>query len=74
MIVHVRNKDTLIVGEFKLKCCIGKKGLNYRKREGDYTTPKGIFKLNKLYYREDRLGKIKCRIQKKNYYKEYGMV
>ena len=65
MIIHVRNKDTLIVGDFKLKCCIGKKGLNYRKREGDYTTPKGIFKLNKLYYREDRLGKIKCKIQKK---------
>ena len=48
-----------------LSVVLEKKGLNYRKREGDYTTPKGLFKLKKLYYREDRLGKIKCRIQKK---------
>ena len=65
MIIHVKNKDTLIIDDFKLKCCVGKNGLDYKKKEGDYKTPKGIFKLNKLYFREDRLGKVKCKIKKK---------
>ena len=30
---------------FKIKCCIGKKGLNLNKKEGDYSTPKGLFNL-----------------------------
>jgi L,D-peptidoglycan transpeptidase YkuD (ErfK/YbiS/YcfS/YnhG family) len=65
MIIHVKNKDTLIVDDFQFRCCIGKKGLNHKKREGDYTTPRGIFSLNKLYFRGDRLGKVKCKIKKK---------
>jgi len=65
MIIHVKNKDTLVIDDFRLKCCVGKNGLDYKKKEGDYKTPKGIFKLNKLYFREDRLGKVKCKIKKK---------
>ena len=65
MIIYVKNKDTLIVGGFRLKCSIGKNGLNSKKKEGDYTTPKGLFKLKKLYFREDRVGKMKCKIKKK---------
>ena len=65
MIIHVKNKDTLIVDDFCLKCCIGKNGLNSRKMEGDYSTPKGLFKLKKLYYRKDRVGIPNCKIKKK---------
>ena len=65
MIIHVKNKDTLVINDFRLKCCVGKNGLDYKKKEGDYKTPKGIFKLNKLYFREDRLGKVECKIRKK---------
>ena len=65
MIIHVKNKDTLVIDDFRLKCCVGKNGLDYKKKEGDYKTPKGIFKLNKLYFREDRLGKVECKIRKK---------
>ena len=65
MIIHLKNKDTLIVDEFHLKCCIGKNGLNSMKKEGDCTTPKGLFNLNKLYFRKDRVGSIKSRIDKK---------
>ena len=43
MIIHVPNKNTLIIDEFKLKCCIGKNGLNSNKIEGDNSTPKGSF-------------------------------
>lgn len=65
MIIQLKNKDTLIIDEFRLKCCIGKNGLNSYKKEGDNTTPKGTFHLNKLYYRKDRVDLIKCKIKKK---------
>ena len=65
MIIHVPNKNTLIIDDFILKCCIGKKGLNSNKKEGDYSTPKGLFHLKKLYFRKDRVGVPKCKIVRK---------
>jgi L,D-peptidoglycan transpeptidase YkuD (ErfK/YbiS/YcfS/YnhG family) len=65
MIIHVKNKNTLIIDDFKLKCCTGKNGLNSNKKEGDYSTPKGVFNLKKLYFRKERLGTPKCKIAKK---------
>tara|TARA_B100000780_G_scaffold269619_1_gene228591 strand:- start:633 stop:1121 length:489 start_codon:yes stop_codon:yes gene_type:complete len=65
MIIHVTNKNTLIIDSFKLRCCIGKKGLNSNKKEGDYSTPKGLFHLRKLYFRRDHVGTPKCKINKK---------
>ena len=65
MIIHVPNKNTLIIDDFKLRCCIGKKGLNSNKKEGDYSTPKGLFHLRKLYFRKDQVGIPKCKINKK---------
>ncbi|MDC0515940.1 L,D-transpeptidase family protein [Candidatus Pelagibacter sp.] len=59
------NKNTLIIDDFKFRCCIGKKGLNFNKREGDFSTPKGLFNLKKLYFRKDRVGIPKCKIDKK---------
>ena len=65
MIIHVKNKNSLIIDDFRLKCCVGKNGLNSNKKEGDYSTPKGIFNLKKLYFRKDRVGVPKCKIEKK---------
>ena len=65
MIIHVKDKNTLIIDDFKLKCCIGKNGLNSNKKEGDNSTPKGIFNLKKLYFRKERVGIPKCKIDKK---------
>ena len=65
MIIHVKNKNTLIIDNFKLKCCTGKNGLKYNKIEGDYSTPKGLFDLKKLYFRKDRVGIPKCSLSKK---------
>ena len=70
MIIHVPDKNTLIIEDFRLKCCIGKKGLNSNKKEGDYSTPKGLFNLKKLYFRKDRIGTPKCGINKKVIKKE----
>ena len=65
MIISLKNKDTLVIDDFNLKCCVGKNGLNNNKKEGDGTTPKGLFNLNKLYFRKDRIGEIDCKIPKK---------
>ena len=65
MIIHVKNKDTLIIDDFELRCCVGRNGLNSNKKEGDYSTPKGTFNLRKLYFRKERVGIPKCRIGKK---------
>ena len=64
MIIHVKNKNTLIIDDFIFRCCIGKNGLNSSKKEGDYSTPKGVFALKKLYFRKDRVGIPKCRLKK----------
>ena len=65
MIIHVPNKNTLIIDDFILRCCVGKKGLNSNKKEGDYTTPIGLFRLKKLYFRKDRVGIPECKMTKK---------
>ena len=55
MIIKLKNKDTLIIDNFKLKCCVGKGGLKKNKIEGDCATQKGKFSLGKLYWRSDRI-------------------
>ena len=70
MLIKLKTKDTLIIDNFKLKCCIGKGGVKSKKKEGDLSTPRGIFKLGPLYYRNDRvqkpITKLKCYKIKKN--------
>ena len=65
MIIHVKNKNTLIIDDFKFRCCIGKNGLNSNKKEGDHSTPKGLFSLKKLYFRKDKVGIPRCKFKKK---------
>ena len=69
MLIELKNKDTLIIDDFKLKCCIGLKGINRKKKEGDKSTPRGIFQLGNVYYRPDRVQKprsnLKCKKIKK---------
>ena len=72
MVIKVKNNNTLILDDFKFKCCIGKNGININKKEGDYTTPKGLFNLKKLYFRKDRVGQPKCVIKKKIIKKDMG--
>ena len=62
MIIKLINEDTLIVGEFKLKCCIGKNGISKNKIEGDLKTPSGKFKFGNLYWRSDRVKKPDTRL------------
>tara|TARA_B100001121_G_scaffold272871_1_gene259667 strand:+ start:328 stop:822 length:495 start_codon:yes stop_codon:yes gene_type:complete len=70
MIILVKNKHTLQIDEFKFKCCIGKNGSTYNKKEGDRKTPRGRFKIENLYFRKDRIKKpstsLRCIGIKKN--------
>ena len=72
MIIILKNKDTLIIDDFKLKCCIGKYGLNNNKYEGDGSTPVGKFKIGKLYWRPDRVKKPNTKLQCKPINKKMG--
>ena len=64
MIILLKNKHTVQFDDFKFKCCVGREGLTKNKKEGDFKTPKGIFKIENLYFRKDRiekpLTKLKC--------------
>ena len=59
MTIFVKNKHTLEIDEFRFKCCIGKNGVVINKREGDKKTPKGLFDIEHVYFREDRIKKPK---------------
>jgi len=64
MNIIIKNQYLLYRG-YKIKCSIGKKGSTYSKKEGDLSTPKGLFKIGLLYYRKDRVKLTKCKIKKK---------
>ena len=72
MIIHVKNKNTLIIDDFKFRCCVGKNGIRFNKKEGDFSTPKGLFKLQILYFRKDRVGIPVTKIKKKIITKDLG--
>ena len=64
MTIFVKNKHTLVIDEFKFRCCIGRKGTTISKKEGDKKTPKGTFEIENLYFRKIRVKKpstsLKC--------------
>ena len=63
MTIIIKNKETLLIDEFKFKCSVGKGGFSKNKIEGDYKTPVGIFDLGYIYYRSDRIKKPKSKIK-----------
>ena len=54
-LIILKDNYTLKFREFNFKCSIGKNGVTTKKIEGDKKTPSGIFKIEHLYYREDRI-------------------
>ena len=63
MIIQLK-KNTIFVNEFKLKCSVGKGGIKIKNREGDKITPKGIFSIGKLLYRQDRIDNFVTKLEK----------
>tara|TARA_B100000965_G_C19564516_1_gene746159 strand:+ start:458 stop:949 length:492 start_codon:yes stop_codon:yes gene_type:complete len=63
MHIKLKNKK-LYFDDYKIKCAIGKRGISRKKREGDGCTPKGTFKFKYLFYRKDRIPKIRSHLKK----------
>ena len=72
MLLKLKDKDTLVVDQFLFKCCVGKNGINKKRKEGDKITPKGIYSLGKLYYRSDRVKKPLTKLSTKKITKDMG--
>ena len=63
--MHIKiNKNYLMYNKYKVKCAIGKRGIGYKKKEGDLITPTGRYKIKLLLYRKDRIKKIQTKLKK----------
>ena len=63
MHILIKNKY-LTYGNYKVKCAVGKRGINRKKKEGDLSTPKGTFQVKKVYYRHDKVKNLKTIFKK----------
>jgi L,D-peptidoglycan transpeptidase YkuD (ErfK/YbiS/YcfS/YnhG family) len=53
------NKSKLLkFNNIKFRCALGKSGIGEKEIEGDNVTPRGIYRIVKIYYRKDRIKKI----------------
>ena len=58
------NKKYLTYNQYKVKCAVGKRGVNLKKKEGDFITPIGLYKIKYILYRKDRIKKIPSKLRK----------
>src|ERR1044071_7889998 len=52
-----RRRGWLSVGSLTLPAALGRGGIKANKREGDGATPRGRFRLRRLWWRGDRIAK-----------------
>lgn len=50
-------RGILDFGHFRMSCALGRSGISAQKREGDGATPLGVYRLEKVYYRPDRMAR-----------------
>ena len=70
--IIVKKTGYLKYKNFKFRCASGKGGIKKKVKEGDNITPKGIFKIIKIYYRPDKINKIITSIKKIKIKKNMG--
>jgi L,D-peptidoglycan transpeptidase YkuD (ErfK/YbiS/YcfS/YnhG family) len=70
--IIVKKSGYLKYRNLKFRCALGKAGVKKKVMEGDNITPKGIFKIIKIYYRSDKIKKIKTLIKKIKIKKNMG--
>ena len=70
--IIVKKSGYLKYKNLKFRCALGKAGINTKIIEGDNVTPEGIFKIIKIYYRPDKIRKIKTLIKKIKISKNMG--
>ena len=70
--IIVKKSGYLKYKNLKFRCALGKGGIKQKEREGDFITPRGKFKLTKIYYRSDRVKKINSILKKIKIKKNMG--
>jgi L,D-peptidoglycan transpeptidase YkuD (ErfK/YbiS/YcfS/YnhG family) len=70
--IVVKKNSFLEYKNLKFRCALGKAGIKKKIKEGDNRTPKGIYEILTIYYRQDRIKKIKCSIKKIKITKKIG--
>ena len=70
--IIVKNSGFLKYKNLKFRCALGKAGIKRKRKEGDNITPKGIFKIIKIYYRPDKIKDIETPIKKIKIKKNMG--
>jgi len=70
--IIVKKSGYLKYKNLKFRCALGEAGVKKKTMEGDNITPKGIFKIIKIYYRPDKIKKIKTLIKKIKIKKNMG--
>jgi L,D-peptidoglycan transpeptidase YkuD (ErfK/YbiS/YcfS/YnhG family) len=71
MHILIKNKK-LIINNYRIKCAVGKRGIGKKKKEGDFITPIGIFKIKLLLYRKDRIRRLNTVLRKHAITKNMG--
>ena len=70
--IIVKKTGYLKYKKFKFRCALGKSGINNKIKEGDNVTPRGTYKAIKLFYRSDRISKIRTALKKIKIKKNMG--
>jgi len=70
--IIVKKNRSLKYKNFKFRCSLGKAGIKKKIREGDNITPRGTFKLLRVFYRPDKIKKIKTKLNKIKIKKNFG--
>ena len=66
-----KDSSYLLLDKKKVNCKIGANGIGIKAREGDFVTPKGIFSLEKVFFRADRMKRPKTSLKIKKIQKFY---
>jgi L,D-peptidoglycan transpeptidase YkuD (ErfK/YbiS/YcfS/YnhG family) len=61
--IFINKSGYLKYKDRKFRCALGKAGIQKKKEEGDYITPKGKYNIIKIYYRSDRLKKLSSKLK-----------
>jgi hypothetical protein len=70
--IIIKKSGYLEYKKFKFRCTFGKAGIKNKVKEGDNITPKGTYKAIKLFYRNDKIPKIKTTLKKFKIKKNMG--
>jgi L,D-peptidoglycan transpeptidase YkuD (ErfK/YbiS/YcfS/YnhG family) len=70
--IIVKKSGYLKYKKMEFPCALGKGGVKKKTKEGDNITPKGTFRIIRIYYRPDKIKKFKTLVKKIKIKKNMG--